>query len=94
MDGSGVKINKRAIVQMVCEETGVDVATAKVVIESFLGSIQTALTTSHCVGFNGFGTFKRKSRPARVVLNPNHGTKHEVGPRVFVTFKAAPSLRV
>lgn len=93
MAGAGEKVNKKAIVQMVCRETGVDTVTTKIVIESFLDAVQKALVESQCVGFNGFGTFKRKKRPARVVNNPNCGTPHKVGPRVVVTFKAAPSLR-
>ncbi|MDD5557810.1 MAG: HU family DNA-binding protein [bacterium] len=62
-------------------------------IESILGAITSGLKKDGSVSLVGFGTFRVKTRAARMGRNPKTGEQIRIGARKSVAFKASPDLK-
>ncbi|MFA5139758.1 MAG: HU family DNA-binding protein [Elusimicrobiota bacterium] len=63
-------------------------------VETTFETIRDALRNGEKVVISNFGTFRVKSRQARVGRNPKTGASVEVPPRKGVRFKASKNLLV
>lgn len=63
-------------------------------VETTFETVRDALRNGEKVVISNFGTFRVKSRQARVGRNPKTGTSVEVPPRKGVRFKASKNLLV
>ncbi|MDE2293163.1 MAG: HU family DNA-binding protein [Elusimicrobia bacterium] len=61
-------------------------------VETTFGTIRAALRADEKVVISNFGTFRVKTRRARVGRNPKTGAPVEVPPRKGVRFKASKHL--
>lgn len=82
---------KNDIVDSLAVNLGTSKAEAKRVLEAVLEEVKSAVKDSG-ITLHGFGTFKVKDRPARLVRNPSTGEKSEKAADRKVTFRAAPAL--
>ena len=66
---------------------------AEVIVETIFESVVGALRTGDKVEIRGFGSFRTRSRNARVGRNPKTGAKVEVPPKKIPYFKPSKELK-
>ena len=66
---------------------------AKIIVDVLFEKIVEALKRGEKVEFRGFGTFKVKSRKARMARNPKTGEPTQVPEKTVVTFKPHTELK-
>jgi nucleoid DNA-binding protein len=80
-------MTKADLVRDVAQETGIyrkDVAT---VVDTFLNALKDAMRKGNHIEIRQFGTFKLKTRQARIGRNPKTSEEVPVPERVVPTFK-------
>ena len=86
-------VTKKDLVEIISEKTGLTQIDTKIVIESFLDSISTALLEKTNIEIRGFGRFKIKERRARTARNPRTNEHVEVENGYKPVFEASRELR-
>jgi nucleoid DNA-binding protein len=86
-------MTKNVLVQRIHEETGMEPASIKLVVDAFMEGIKAALLNGETVELRGFGTFALKSRKARTAKNPRTGESVSVPARKAVWFEPGQELK-
>ena len=86
-------MNKSEMVNRVAGEAQVTRDAAEAAVGAVLSAVGEALARGEPVAIMGFGTFTRKSRPAREGRNPRTGERIAIGASSSVSFKAGKALR-
>ncbi|MAF26345.1 MAG: integration host factor subunit beta [Gemmatimonadetes bacterium] len=86
-------MTKADLVDRVTAATGLTKRDVAVVVDRFLDAVGAALSGGSHIEIRGFGSFKVKSRGARIARNPRTGTTVEVPPKLVPYFKVSKELR-
>ncbi|MDZ7372560.1 MAG: HU family DNA-binding protein [candidate division KSB1 bacterium] len=86
-------MTKGDIVNIVAEGTGLTKKETAAVIDGFLATIVWALQRGQRVTLVGFGTFRAKHRPPRLVKNPRTGRTVALPERTVPIFVPSRELR-
>ena len=86
-------MNKSEIVNRGSSETQVTRDAAEAAVGAVFSAIVEALARGETVAIMGFGTFTRKSWPAREGRNPGTGERIAIVASNSVSFKAGKALR-
>ncbi|MBD3419361.1 MAG: hypothetical protein GF398_04505 [Chitinivibrionales bacterium] len=86
-------VTKRDLVEKISEKTGLTQVDTKIVVESFLEAVSSALQTGKNIEIRGFGRFKIKRKNARQARNPRTGEQIQVGAGFKPIFEASNDLR-
>jgi DNA-binding protein HU-beta len=85
-------MTKADLVADIANKTGVDRATAQVVVESFMTTIKGSLLKKENVYLRGFGSFLIKERAKKTGRNISKGTTIVIQAHSVPAFKAAKSF--
>jgi len=85
-------MNKKELIHLVANETGLTKVDCEKVLVSILGNITKAVKTED-ITLIGFGTFKTTNRKAREGRNPQTGVKINIPAKNVVGFKAGKKLK-
>ena len=80
-------MNKNDIARVLCEETGISMSQALLVIDAIMTAIQDALEKGDKISLLGFGTFSVVERKARTGRNPKTGVCLRISAAKAVKFK-------
>ena len=86
-------MNKSDLVGIVAAELDCSRQEASRAIDAVLGGISKGVGKSGNVRLSGFGSFTRRTRAGRTVLNPSTGEPIEIEPSISVGFRAGTRLR-
>ena len=86
-------LNKKALVDIVAEKTGVTKKSAAETVELVFDTIADTLANGAKVDIPGFGKFEVKHRNARTGINPATRQPIEIAATDVPTFKAAKALK-
>lgn len=88
-------MTKADLVEQVAEAIGPGVTKkdCALVVDGFLNAVKKALIDGENIEIRGFGTFKVRSRRARVARNPRTGDTVRVPSRQVPVFKPSKQLR-
>lgn len=86
-------MTKAELVEMISQETGVNKKDTGLVVNLIVENIGQALVDGDKVELRGFGSFKVKTRRARLARNPRTGDSVEVPAKRVPFFKASNELK-
>jgi len=86
-------VTKKDLVEEIANSTGLTQVDTKIVIESFLESVSTALQKGNNIEIRGFGRFKIKEKRARTARNPRTNEYIQVDSGYKPIFEASRELR-
>ena len=86
-------MKKSDIVDHVAGETGMSKQAAEGAVAAVFTAIAGSLARGEDVAVAGFGSFSRKSRPARQGRNPRTGEPLTIGPSNTASFRASKALK-
>ncbi len=86
-------MNKAQLIELVAVELGHSKAAAGRAVDAVISSITEGIKRDDAVTIVGFGTFNKRNRAARTVLNPATGEPHEVKASRTVGFRPSQSLK-
>ena len=86
-------MNKSDLYKAVSSNSGVSQQTVREVCETLFGVIASQISQDENVKIQGFGTFKRSSRKARIGTNPRTRTPIEIKSSFSVSFRAGKVLK-
>ena len=86
-------MTKADLVDRVTATTGLTKRDVAVVIDRFIAAVGNALSEGNHIEIRGFGSFKVKSRRARVARNPRTGETVQVPEKVVPYFKVSKELK-
>ncbi|MDX2116126.1 MAG: HU family DNA-binding protein [Planctomycetota bacterium] len=86
-------MNKGELIEAVAQVTGESRAGAARMVDAVLGSIVDGVQRHERVSIAGFGTFRKRTRKARTVINPSTKSPMEIGASTTVGFTASEILR-
>ncbi len=87
-------MTKADLVKMVSENTGIIRKDVAVVVDALLQSIKDSLAEGNHIEIRGFGTFRLKTRKARMGRNPKTEEKIPVPARTVPTFKFSREFKL
>ena len=85
-------MNKSELIAAVALEAGITKKDAAVVVKTTLAVIGDTLAMGAEVRLDGFGTFSKKVRPARMGRNPQTGASLQIAEKTTAVFKAGKGL--
>lgn len=85
-------MNKSDLIDAMAADAGISKAAAKAALESFMGSVTSALKKGDKVALVGFGTFSVSKRSARTGRNPQTGAEIQIAAKNVAKFKAGAGL--
>jgi DNA-binding protein HU-beta len=86
-------MNKSQLIEAVASELGGSKAAAGRAVDAVIDCIKSGVSHNESVTISGFGTFVRKTRPARTGRNPSTGEPIHIKESVTVNFKPSSALR-
>ncbi len=86
-------MNKSQLIDQIAEGADISKAAAGRALDSFIGSVTTALKDGDSVALVGFGTFAVRDRAARTGRNPQTGAAIEIAAAKIPAFKAGKALK-
>ena len=86
-------MTKADLVDRVTAATGLTKRDVAVVVDRFIDAVGSALSAGKHIEIRGFGSFKVKSRRARIARNPRTGATVEVPEKVVPYFKVSKELK-
>jgi len=86
-------MTKADLVDRVTAATGLTKRDVAVVVDRFIDAVGNALASGNHIEIRGFGSFKVKSRRARIARNPRTGATVEVPRKVVPYFKVSKELK-
>lgn len=86
-------MTKAELVEIISEETGVNKKDTGVIVNLIMDNIGQALIQGDKVELRGFGSFKVKTRNARLARNPRTGDSVDVPAKRVPFFKASNELK-
>ncbi len=87
-------MTKADLVKNISENTGIIRKDVAVVVDSLLQSVKDSLAAGNHIEIRGFGTFKLKTRKARVGRNPKTDQSVAVPERTVPTFKFSREFKM
>ena len=87
-------MTKADIVKAISTDTGIIRKDVAVVVDAMLDIVKEKLKEGNHIEIRQFGTFKLKSRKARVGRNPKTNTKVDVPERTVPTFKFSREFKL
>ena len=85
-------MTKADLVEEVANATGLTKRDVGVVVDLLLETISKALSGQEHIELRGFGSFKVKTRKARIARNPRTGERVDVPEKMVPYFKASREL--
>jgi|TARA_B100000927_G_scaffold82966_1_gene66517 DNA-binding protein HU-beta len=85
-------MNKSELIDAMAGHAGISKASAKMALESFLGSVSSTLKGGGRVSLVGFGSWSVSQRAARDGRNPQTGATIKIPAKKVVKFKAGAEL--
>ncbi len=86
-------MTKAELVEIISQETGVNKKDTGLVVNLIMDNIGQALVSGDKVELRGFGSFKVKTRRARLARNPRTGESVDVPAKRVPFFKASNELK-
>jgi len=86
-------MTKAELVEIISQETGVNKKDTGLVVNLIMDNIGEALVQGDKVELRGFGSFKVKTRRARLARNPRTGESVDVPAKRVPFFKASNELK-
>ena len=86
-------VTKKDLVEKISDRTGLTQVDTKIVVESFLDSVASALQEGTNIEIRGFGRFKVKKKRARTARNPRTNQYIQVEEGFKPVFEASKELR-
>lgn len=86
-------MNKQELISTVAEKTGMSKVAIANVTETLISVIEKSLKKGDDVQLVGFGTWKRKKRPARTGRNPKTGEAIKIAAKYVPSFTAGKQLK-
>lgn len=86
-------MNKADLIEVVKEKTGISKKVATECINNVFDTITDVVVDGDSVAIRGFGTFKAKTRAARMCRNPQTGELLPVSETKVPAFKASQSFK-
>ena len=86
-------MTKADLVDFVTDATGLAKRDVAVVVDRFIDAVGNALAAGQHIEIRGFGSFKVKSRRARIARNPRTGDTVEVPKKAVPYFKVSKELK-
>ncbi len=86
-------MTKAELVEIISEETGVNKKDTGLIVNLIMENIGQALVKGDKVELRGFGSFKVKTRQARLARNPRTGADVQVEAKQVPFFKASNDLK-
>ena len=86
-------MTKAELVEIISEETGVNKKDTGIIVNLIMENIGQALVSGDKVELRGFGSFKVKTRRARLARNPRTGDSVDVPAKRVPFFKASNELK-
>ena len=86
-------MTKADLVDRVTAATGLTKRDVAVVVDRFIDAVGNALAAGNHIEIRGFGSFKVKSRRARIARNPRTGATVEVPEKTVPYFKVSKELK-
>lgn len=86
-------MTKAELVELISQETGVNKKDTGLVVNLIMENIGQALVEGDKVELRGFGSFKVKTRRARLARNPRSGESVDVPAKRVPFFKASNELK-
>ncbi|MCA9751176.1 MAG: HU family DNA-binding protein [bacterium] len=86
-------MTKADLVDHVTAATGLTKRDVAIVVDRFIDAVSEALAAGSHIEIRGFGSFKVKSRRARVARNPRTGATVEVPEKLVPYFKVSKELK-
>lgn len=86
-------MTKADLVDRVTAVTGLTKRDVAVVVDRFIEAVGNALSGGNHIEIRGFGSFKVKSRRARIARNPRTGATVQVPEKVVPYFKVSKELK-
>ncbi|MDG5814403.1 integration host factor subunit beta [Chitinispirillales bacterium ANBcel5] len=86
-------ITKKDLVEQISDRTGLTQVDTKIVVESFLEALSTAMLDGNNIEIRGFGRFKVKEKNARTARNPRTNEFIQVEAGYKPVFEASKELR-
>ena len=86
-------MNKSDLVNAIADSAGLTKADAGRAVDSFVGSVTSALQAGESVSLIGFGTFTVRDRAARMGRNPRTGEAIQIKASKNPAFKAGKALK-
>jgi DNA-binding protein HU-beta len=85
-------VTKADIVSSVADATGLTKLETEAVVDGFMVSIVEAMKAGDSVELRGFGSFRVRTRPARMARNPRTGEQVRVDERLVPVFRVSREL--
>ena len=86
-------MNKSELIDAMAADAGISKASAKLALESFLGSVSSTLQGGGRVSLVGFGSWSVSQRAARDGRNPQTGATMQIAASKVPGFKAGKALK-
>ena len=86
-------MTKAELVEIISQETGVNKKDTGVIVNLIMDNIGQSLVQGDKVELRGFGSFKVKTRRARLARNPRTGDSVDVPAKRVPFFKASNELK-
>ena len=86
-------MTKAELVEIIAQETGVNKKDTGVIVNLIMDNIGQSLVQGDKVELRGFGSFKVKTRRARLARNPRTGDSVDVPAKRVPFFKASNELK-
>lgn len=86
-------MTKAELVEIIAQETGVNKKDTGLIVNLIMDNIGQALVDGNKVELRGFGSFKVKTRRARLARNPRTGDSVDVPAKRVPFFKASNDLK-
>ncbi len=86
-------MTKADLVDRITGATGLTKRDVAVVVDRFIDAVGRALATGNHIEIRGFGSFKIKSRRARIARNPRTGATVRVPEKIVPYFKVSKELK-
>lgn len=85
-------MNKSELIAAVADEAQITKKAATVAVKAVLDVIANTLAQGNEVRLDGFGTFSKKVRAARMGRNPSNGAPLQIAEKTTAVFKAGKGL--
>lgn len=85
-------MNKAELIAAIAEKAEINKSKAAAALDTFIGSVVSALRSGDKVTLVGFGTFSVATRGARTGRNPRDGQKIKIAAKKVAKFKPGKKL--
>lgn len=87
-------MNKKELISIVAKKSDLTLTQSQAAIEAVCNTVIEELKSGEEVRLNGFGTFKARTRKARIVRNPATGEQRQMPESVYPHFKFSKEVQI